>query len=301
MKKEFKLLTDPSSGTVEDTAPGTDVTPFLGLGGQPAGDAAHDGTLGVRHDGQDTTVGVADTGDALGAAVRVEGVFHGWLEAGVVNVLDGRETFLNEGLGGDVGRWGEGGTTLTVGDGDGERGAIHAVEEHAGPGGIGVRDTDHADTAFVLLAGVALEAGPVLGARDQLLQTGQELTTVADTQSEGVRALEEVLEFGTGVLVQQDRLGPALTGTKNVAVGETTAGSHTNKAGKGNTSRDDIGHVDIDGGEAGHVESESHLSLAVHTLLTQNSHARLVTERRHRGQAGEHRERLILGVERWVP
>ena len=101
--------------------------------------------------------------------------------------------------------------------------------------------------------------------------------------------------------MEQDGFGPALTGTQHITVGETTAGGETGEAGQGHTTRDDVGHVDIDSGEAGGVEGESHLSLAVHTLLTQNGNTGLVVEGRVLGQTGHDRQAAVLGVESRVP
>lgn len=272
------LLTNPSSGAVEDTAPRTDVTPLFSLGRQVAGNATQNSTLGVRHDSQDTTVSVADTRNTLGTAVGVGRVLHGRLEGSSVDILDDSTAIVDERLRGGAGSGSERGATLTVGDGDGERGAVHAVQEDTGAGRIGVGDADHADTTFVLFAGVPLEAGPVLSARDQILKTRKELATVADTKSKSVRTLEEGLEFVAGVLMQQDGLGPTLTGTENITVRETTTGGETNEASEGYTAGDDVGHVNVNGREASIAESERHLCLTVDTLLTENGNTGLVAE-----------------------
>lgn len=197
------LLTNPSSRAVEHTAPGTDIAPALGRRRKPAGNAVEDCSLGVRHDGENTTVRAANTSNTLGAAVGVVWVGHGRLKGGVIDVADRREVLFHKILGGDRRARGERGATFAVSNGDGEGGAIHAVQEDGGRRWVWVGNADHADTSFVLLAGVALEAGPVLGTGDQLLETGQELTSVADTESECVRTFKEGLEFLAGVLVQK--------------------------------------------------------------------------------------------------
>ena len=72
---------------------------------------------------------------------------------------------------------------------------MHAVQEDGRRRWVGIRDLDHRDTAFVLFAGVSLEAGPGLGAGDELFETREELTAVADTEGKCIGALEECLEF----------------------------------------------------------------------------------------------------------
>lgn len=211
-------LANPSPRTEEHAAPWPDIAPLVRLGRQPARDTAHHGALRVRHDGEDASVGAAHTRNTLGASVGVVRVRHCWLEGGVVDVPDGREVPLDELLRGHAGAWREGGAALPVGDGDGERGAVHAVQEDGGAGWIGVVDADHADTAFVLFARVALEAGPVRTAWDQFLEAGEELASVADAQGERVGTLEESLELLARVLVQEDRFGPALACAKDVSV-----------------------------------------------------------------------------------
>lgn len=57
---------------------------------------------------------------------------------------------------------------------------------------------------------------PVLSTRNQFLESGQHLATVADTNREGVRSLEEGLKGPAGTVVHKNGLGPAITGTENI-------------------------------------------------------------------------------------
>lgn len=158
----------------------------------------------MRHNSQHTTVGRSDTGDTLGTPVGVVGVCHGGFEGGVVDVSDGRKVVSNKVLCGDVRGHCEGGAAFAVGDGDGERGAVHAVQEDRGCRRIRVRDVDHRDTTFVLFAGVSLKARPRLGTGDELFETREELATVADAEGKCVGTFEEGLEFFTGFFVEED-------------------------------------------------------------------------------------------------
>ena len=58
---------------------------------------------------------------------------------------------------------------------------------------------------------------PVLSTRDQLVQVGQHLTTVTNTQRKGVRTFKECLELTTRLGIKQNRLSPALTGFADAA------------------------------------------------------------------------------------
>lgn len=64
----------------------------------------------------------------------------------------------------------------------------------------------------------------MFGARDDGLKRAHHLAAVAHAQGEGVLAVEERGELVAAAFVHQDGLGPALTGTEHVAVGEAAAG-----------------------------------------------------------------------------
>ena len=56
----------------------------------------------------------------------------------------------------------------------------------------------------------------MLSAGDQLPQPGKHLAAVADTQREGVRAVEEGLESIARAIMHEDRFRPAVSCAKNV-------------------------------------------------------------------------------------
>ena len=82
------------------------------------------------------------------------------------------------------------GLAFAVGDGNGQEGALHPLQEEAGT----LEDFDVGVAGLKLLGAVADKLGPVLGAGNDVLQLGNHLTAVADAEGEAVGALEEGLE-----------------------------------------------------------------------------------------------------------
>ena len=111
------------------------------------------------------------------------------------------------------------GAALAVGHRDGQVRASHATQEQR----RALLDAQQRQTGFELLGAVAHEARPVLRARDDLLQVGNRLTSVAHPEGEGVGPGKEALEDRACSGVEQDRLGPAFARAQYVAVGEATA------------------------------------------------------------------------------
>jgi hypothetical protein len=123
------ILTNPPPRALEHADPRAKLAPVLSLvRRRVAGSFFENGTLGVRHESQHSSIGRAHTSDTLRAAVGVEGVALGGLLV-VVQVPDRHETLVDESLrgGSSVGR--ELGATFAVSDDDGQFGAIHAVQE----------------------------------------------------------------------------------------------------------------------------------------------------------------------------
>src|SRR5690606_18248459 len=112
------------------------------------------------------------------------------------------------------------GMAFPMGDSDRQARTGHALQEDRGR----LLHLNHRHTRLELLRAVAHEVRPGLAARDQLVQIAHHLATVAHAEGEAVAALEERLEAIPRTGIEQDRLGPALTGTEHVAVGETAAG-----------------------------------------------------------------------------
>src|SRR5690606_2926155 len=118
------------------------------------------------------------------------------------------------------------------------------------------------------------EVRPVFGARNQFVQVGQHLATVAHTKGKGVFTFEEGFKLAARLFVEQNGFCPAFTGAQYIAVGETTAGHQATEAVQSDSAGQNVAHVYVDGGETSAVEGGSHFDLTVHTLLTQNRYAR---------------------------
>src|SRR5690606_28269458 len=158
------------------------------------------------------------------------------------------------------------GAAFTVGDGNRHARTGHSSEEQR----IGFLYFDHSDTGFELFAHVAYKVRPVLSTRNQFVQVGQHLATVAHTKGKGVFAFEEGFKLAARLFVEQNGFCPAFTGTQYVAGRETAAGHYATEAVQCDSARQNVAHVYVDGGETSAVEGGSHFDLAVHTLLTQN-------------------------------
>jgi hypothetical protein len=132
--------------------------------------------LGVRHHDGEAAVGGGEPGDAVGRAVRVEGI--GLRDAAVVvDVAQRDDGLLLPAVRAEIG------AALSMRDDDGQAAAGHAVEEQRGT----PRHLDHDEARLELLAAVAHEARPVLGAGNDLGEVAHHLAAVADAQREGVR------------------------------------------------------------------------------------------------------------------
>src|SRR5690554_2386408 len=110
----------------------------------------------------------------------------------------------------------------------------------------------------------------MFGARHNLRQGRQHLTAVTNPQGQGIHPLEEANELIPCPAVEQDGLGPALTRSQHVPIGETTTSGNELKLIQGHATFDDIAHVNIDRSEAGPIKGRRHLNLAVNTLLPQD-------------------------------
>ena len=74
--------------------------------------------------------------------------------------------------------------------------------------------------------------------------------------------------------VVEHALGPAGTGAEDVAVGEATAGDEAGEVLEVDAAGEEVGHVDVDGVEAGAAEGECHFVLAVDALFAEDGHFR---------------------------
>src|SRR5450830_827633 len=217
-------------------------------------------TFRVRHHDSHATVAAGEAGDPARRAVRVGRVAFGDLAV----VVDEAHGHAAGHVGFEQGFFaGELGMAFTVSDGDWHTRAGHALQEDR----VGL--LHHGDTGFELFGTVTHEVRPELAARDQFVEVGHHLATVAHTQGEAVVALEEALERIASTAVEQGRLGPAFTGTQHVAVGETAAGHQAFELIEVDATGEDVAHVYVDRIEAGTVECGRHFHLAVDALLTQ--------------------------------
>ena len=110
----------------------------------------------------------------------------------------------------------------------------------------------------------------MLGTRDDVLQTGHHLATIAHPQTKGIGAREERGKFIARLGIEQDRLRPATTGAEYVTIGEATASHQTGELGQADATADDVGHVYVDRGETGLIEGGRHLDMAIDPLLAQD-------------------------------
>ncbi|GJC81968.1 hypothetical protein ColLi_04805 [Colletotrichum liriopes] len=230
----------------------------------------------MGHEGEDPAVPAPDASHAARAAVRVVRVAFRPSDAkAVVDVPERDEAFVSQVVEGVGAR--EGGPALAMRDGDGQGRAVHAVEEDGRRRGAGLVDLDHGEARLELPAGVLDERGPVLGAGDQLLEARDHLATVADAQRERVGALEEVFKLLARVLVLEDGLRPADAGAEDVAVREAAARRDAHKV-RERPAGEDVRHVHVDGVEAGRLEGEGHLAVAVDAHLAEDGDARRLAE-----------------------
>ena len=107
-----------------------------------------------------------------------------------------------------------------MGHHNGQSGAGHSLQHQ----GWAVLDLNQDQPRFILLGGVASKAWPVSGTGDQFAEVGEHLATVANSQAEGIAAFKKRSKLFAQAGVEKNRLGPALPGTEDIAVGEATAG-----------------------------------------------------------------------------
>lgn len=187
----------------------------------------------------------------------------------------------------------EDGLSLSVSDGDREDRAIHGVEEDGSRGGL---DLDESDSTLEDLRRVPLERRPGFRSGDDLSKLSEELTSVADSESEGILPGEEIGELRTSSVVEEDRFGPSVSGSENVSVRESSTGSDTSEGIESDGSTDDVRHVNVDGLESSGGEGEGHLDVSVDSLLSKDgdlgfgSFRRLGERRRARGSVDKREE-----------
>ena len=160
--------------------------------------------------------------------------------------------------------------TLAMGNHDGCAQAAHTAHEYRGR----CQYFYHYQARLVLFRGIALEARPVTGAGNAVGEMGQHLAAVAHAEREGVGALEEGFEACPRALIELNGAGPTTTGAEHVTLGKATTGGQPLHVLQCVTAGNDVGHMHIDGSEAGAVKGRRHFHMAIHTLLAQDGDAR---------------------------
>ena len=150
--------------------------------------------------------------------------------------------------------------------GDGDDRAGHAVEKYAGT----LLDLEGHKPGFEAFGLVLHEARPQVRAGNDRAEGTHHLAAVAHAQGKGVLPHEEGGKLGAGAVVEENALGPALAAAEHVAVTEAAAGDQAAEIFEGDAAAEDVGHVDVDGPEAGAGEGGGHLDFAVHALLAQH-------------------------------
>ena len=112
------------------------------------------------------------------------------------------------------------------------------------------------------------------GPGNEILEGGDHLAAIADTQGKGILAGEKLTEGVAQAGVEQHALGPALPGPQHVAVGEAAAGHQPPETGQVLASGEQVAHVHIESRKTGPVEGRGHLHLPVYALLPQDGHGR---------------------------
>ena len=217
----------------------------------------------MRHDDGEPAVGRGEAGDALRRAVRVLRIGLG-NPAMVIHVAHRHKRVSL--VSGRI----EHRAALAVRGCDRHAASGHALEEHRR-----ARRDFHLHVARLeLFRAIAQESRPLRSARDQRLERGHHLAAVADAKGESVAAGKERLEILARAGIEQDRLGPALSGAEHVAIREPAAGYEARESCQAQSARNDVAHVHIGRIEACAIESRRHFDMAVDALLAQDRHAR---------------------------
>ncbi len=219
--------------------------------------------LRVRHHDGGATVRTGHRGDTVRGTVGVGRVLHGDVAAVVHETQPHQTALLQRSQVSGIAHFH---SPFPVGDGNRHHGTRHPGEE----GGRGVLHFHQAEARLEALGAVAHEARPEIRPRDEVAQVGHHLATVAHPQGEGIAALEEALELLTGVVVEQDGLGPAFPRPQHVAVGEAATGHQGLELLKLDAPLEDVAHMHVHRSKTGAIEGGRHLHVGVDPLLAQH-------------------------------
>ena len=256
-------------GVAEHAHPGT------GFAGEEVGGAVGElegaeAALGVRHHDCRASVGRGEAGESTDGSVGVPRVGLGRL-AEVVDVADGGKAVTDKRR---TGLAVEGGVSVAVRHRYRQPRAFHPLEEDGG----GRHDFDGGVARLELFADVVNEVRPVFRARYEVLELRDHLAAVADAEREGLGTVEVLAEHLGELGRVEDARRPARSGAEDVAVGEAAAGDESAEVGEVDASLVEVGHVDVDGLEAGVLEGGGHFDVAVDALLAQDGDARRLAD-----------------------
>ena len=213
----------------------------------------------MRHHRGEAAVRRGHGGEAGRAAVRVGRVAFGGA-AVVVHKAHGRHGLCRVAALAEVGK------TFAMRHHNGQAAAGHAGQKQAGR----VQHLDHGEARFKALALVGGEARPSLRAGDDVGQLGEHLAAVAHAQAKAVGPGEKGLELRQQHRVEGDAARPAYAGSQRVAVAEAAAGHQALEIAQIRPALLQIGHVHVEGLEAGFGEGVGHFHMRVHALLAQD-------------------------------
>src|SRR5690554_6275692 len=109
------------------------------------------------------------------------------------------------------------------------------------------------------------------------MQVGKHLATIANAQRQSVLTVEEGSKLISHPIIEQNGLGPTLTGAQNIAVRETTTGNQALECLERNATGKQIAHMDVYCLETSPIKRCSHFNLAVNTLLPKHRNLRACT------------------------
>ena len=127
---------------------------------------------------------------------------------------------------------------------------------------------DTYEAAFKLVAVVVEHVRTLFVFGIDEIEFHHELTTVADTEREGVGTCVEAVECFLSLRIEEEGSSPTLGTAEDVAVGETTTEDDEVDVVEGFATSDEVGHGDIFHVEASKIEHIRHFALTIRSFLT---------------------------------
>ena len=229
------------------------------VGGVVAALPGEDGTFGMGHDGQMTSVGAGDGCYVVARTVGVSGI-SGAVELGhdVVFLFVERQAEL----------------AFAVGYPCSDFASCQTSEHDAMVFGDGQAH----ECAFELVAVVVEHLCVVACIGDGMVVAEQtkfyhQLATVADTEAQGIRASIEAVEGGLSLGIEEEGSGPSLGTAEDIAVGESSAECDDVDVVEGLAAADEVGHGDVFHVESCEPEGVGHLAFGVGSLFADDGSA----------------------------